>query len=168
MASNSLTNNDLADLSTPTKDFVRNFNLFMKNKLKSQKPQVNVTNVLTSNYENWTLGQRGKNKAKQTQLPKRKNATKHLFKKDLYKFRPFELFKNKAKQTQFDNCRRKTPMSAQNICQPPNALKIDGKINTLLTGDGFLGIITVFTPAEPTLIVYTYDNRMIFLAYRRL
>ena len=83
MASNSLTNNDLADLSTPTKDFVRNFNLFMKNKLKSQKPQVNVTNLLTSNYENWTLGERGKNKPKQTQTQNHQNQDNPLFSKGL-------------------------------------------------------------------------------------
>jgi len=36
----------------------------MQNKANFQKSQMNVNNVLTSNYENKTLGERGKNKPK--------------------------------------------------------------------------------------------------------
>jgi len=36
--------------------------LFMQNKPNFRKSQVNVNKVLTKYYENWTLGQRGKNK----------------------------------------------------------------------------------------------------------
>ncbi|MHC4546318.1 MAG: hypothetical protein ACYSYL_17695, partial [Planctomycetota bacterium] len=35
---------------------------FMQNKPNFQKSQMNVTKVLTRDYVNWTLGQRGKNK----------------------------------------------------------------------------------------------------------
>ncbi len=38
--------------------------LFMQNKAKSKKARMNVSAVLTKYYDNWTLGQRGKNKPK--------------------------------------------------------------------------------------------------------
>jgi len=45
--------------------------LFMQNKPKFQKARMNANTVVTKDYDNWTLGERGKNKAntnpKQTQ-----------------------------------------------------------------------------------------------------
>ena len=64
MVRNSLTSNDFTNFVPTTKDFVRNFNLFMQNKPKHQKSQVGLSGVLTSDYEKRTLGERGKNKPK--------------------------------------------------------------------------------------------------------
>ncbi len=79
-------------------------NLFMQNEPKSQKSQVNVTNVLTIIYENWTLGYCGKNEPKRTQNePKPKNAKMKLIpcsQRTYRNFRPFGLFKNEPKRTQ--------------------------------------------------------------------
>ncbi len=80
----------------------------MQNEPKFQKPQMNVSNVLTSNYENWTLGNRGKNKPKtnpiQSQFkPNPQNAKINLIhypKRTYNVFRYFALFKNEPKRTQ--------------------------------------------------------------------
>ena len=45
-----------------TKVYVRKNKLFMQNKANFQKSQMNVTNYITANYENMTLGGHGKNK----------------------------------------------------------------------------------------------------------
>ena len=44
---NSLTNKDLTYERSRTKDYVRNFTLFMQNEPKFQKPKMNLNNVLT-------------------------------------------------------------------------------------------------------------------------
>ncbi len=38
--------------------------LFMQNKAKFKKARMNVSSVITKDYDNWTLGERGKNKPK--------------------------------------------------------------------------------------------------------
>ena len=45
---------------TSTNSYVRNYKLFLQNEPKFRKSQVNVNNVLTTDYEKWTLGQLGK------------------------------------------------------------------------------------------------------------
>jgi len=47
-----------------TKAYVRNFTLFLQNEPKFRKSQMNLNNVLTTNYVKWTLGKGGKNEAK--------------------------------------------------------------------------------------------------------
>ena len=55
-----------------TKDYVRNYKLFMQNEPKFRKSQMNVTNLITKDYEKRTLGQLGKTNPKRTQTnPKR-------------------------------------------------------------------------------------------------
>jgi len=39
-------------------------NSFMQNKPNFQKAQMNASTVVTKDYDNWTLGERGKNKPK--------------------------------------------------------------------------------------------------------
>ena len=68
----------------------------MQNKAKLQKSQVDLSDVLTKDYEKRTLGERGKNKAKQTQPPKRQNGYIPLFKKDLYKFPHYSAYKKQS------------------------------------------------------------------------
>ncbi len=79
-------------------------NLFMQNEPKSQKSQVSLNALLTSNYGNWTLGECGKNEPKRTQNePKPQNAKIKLtpYQKTTYtSFRCFALFKNEPKRTQ--------------------------------------------------------------------
>ncbi len=44
----------------PTKDYVRNYKLFMQNEPNFQKSQMNVNSFITKDYENkhdWTLGE---------------------------------------------------------------------------------------------------------------
>ncbi len=48
-------------------------NLFMQNKANFQKSQMNVNNVLTSNYKNKTLRFSGKNKPKTNQIQSQPN-----------------------------------------------------------------------------------------------
>ena len=58
----------------------------MQNKPKVKIGKMNITSFITMAYENkydWTLGKRGKNKAKQTQFQSQKNAQvriSHYFK----------------------------------------------------------------------------------------
>jgi len=56
----------------------------MQNKANFRKSQMNVNNVLTKDYENETLGKRGKNKAKtnpiQTQFKANTNPIQSQFK----------------------------------------------------------------------------------------
>jgi len=47
-----------------TNSYVRKNNLFMQNKPKLRKSQMNVNKVLTKSYEKKTLSERGKNKPK--------------------------------------------------------------------------------------------------------
>ena len=47
-----------------TKDYVRNYKLFLQNEPKFRKSQMNVNNVLTKDYGNETLGKNGKNEPK--------------------------------------------------------------------------------------------------------
>jgi len=55
-----------------TKVYVRKNNLFMQNEPKFRKSQMNVTNLITKDYEKRTLGQVGKTNPKRTQTnPKR-------------------------------------------------------------------------------------------------
>jgi len=77
----------------------------MQNKANFQKSQMNVTSLITVDYENksnWTLG---KNKPNQTQFPKSTNECKLTYNKGLQKKRRFRSPKKqtqfKPKQTQF-------------------------------------------------------------------
>jgi len=45
----------------------------MQNEPKFQKAQMNASSVLTKNYDNWTLGERGKNEPKRTQYKPKMN-----------------------------------------------------------------------------------------------
>jgi len=47
-----------------TNSYVRKNNLFMQNKAKPRKSQMNVTKAITKDYEKKTLSERGKNKPK--------------------------------------------------------------------------------------------------------
>ena len=47
-----------------TKDYVRNYKLFLQNEPKFRKSQMNVNNVLTKDYGNETLGKNRKNEPK--------------------------------------------------------------------------------------------------------
>ena len=112
MQHNSLTNNHLPITSYHlpiyerfrTKVYVRNFKQIMQNEPKLQKPQMNVNNLLTRNYENRTLGERGKNEPKRTQNEPKVKIGKiepnALFKKGLYQFLPLRTYKNEPKRTQ--------------------------------------------------------------------
>ncbi len=81
-------------------------NLFMQSKPNFQNTQMNINNVLTTNYIKWTPGECGKkqsqNKAKQSQSQKSQNELKFIFNKALRKKNDdFRLMKTKPKQTQF-------------------------------------------------------------------
>ncbi len=134
MQHNSLTNNDLNtqyDIRNTqyepayrlsTKDFVRNFTLFMQNKPNFQKSQMNVNNVSIMSYVNWTLGYRGKNKPKtnpiQSQFKPNPQNTKiklsHYLKRTYSNFHYFKLFKNKPNQTQY---KPNPTIMEKNLCQ---------------------------------------------------
>ncbi len=82
------------------------FNLFMQNKAKLLNTQMNVNNVLTTNYIKWTPGERGKkqsqNKAKQSQIQKSQNERKFILHKLLCEKKDaLRQMKTKPKQTQF-------------------------------------------------------------------
>ena len=130
---NSLYIKDLTYERFRTKDYVRNFNLFMQNEPKLQQSQVNVNNVLTSNYENKTLGEHGKNEPKRTQNEPKVKIGKiepnPLLQKNLYKFPPLRTYKNEPKRTQIkpnskgqfpkqNSCRTKNPYSPLNLMRP--------------------------------------------------
>ncbi len=77
----------------------------MQNEPKFKKARTNITAVLTKDYDNWTLGQRGKNEPKtnpnRTQIQKAPNERKCCFKKELQRKMNNEgLRKTKPKQTQ--------------------------------------------------------------------
>ena len=79
---------------------------FMQNKANFRKSQMNVTAVLTKDYENksnWTLGE---NKPNQTQFPKSPNECKLIYNKGLQKKR---WFRSPKKQTQFKPNLETTP-----------------------------------------------------------
>ena len=52
---------------TSTKDYVRNYKPFFAKRTQIPKSQVNVNNVLSKEYEKWTLGGVGKTNPKRTQ-----------------------------------------------------------------------------------------------------
>ncbi len=102
----------------------------MQNKPKSQKSQVDVNNVLTSNYGNWTLGGRGKNKPKtnpiQSQFkPNLKNAKIKLTtcpKRTYINSHTFELFKNEPNSNPIKaNSTSIGEKSSVSLKKPPNA-----------------------------------------------
>ena len=66
-----------------TKDYVRNYKLFLQNEPKFRKSQVNVSIVITADYEKRTLGERGKNEPKRTQIQKGLNERNILHNKGL-------------------------------------------------------------------------------------
>jgi len=58
----------------------------MQNKPKVKIGKMNVTTYITMAYENisnWTLGKRGKNKAKQTQIQNRQNERNFFYNNEL-------------------------------------------------------------------------------------
>jgi len=57
--------------------------LFMQNKPKVRKSQMNVKYYITKDYENETLGERGKNKAKQSQSQNRQNELNFIYNNEL-------------------------------------------------------------------------------------
>ncbi len=80
----------------------------MQNEPNFRKSQMNVTKVLTKDYENkpnWTLGE---NEPKQTQFPKSTNECKLTYNKGLQKKRRF---RSPKKQTQFKANFRKAKMN---------------------------------------------------------
>ena len=99
-----------------TKDYVRNFTLFLQNEPKFRKSQMNLNNVLTTNYVKWTLGERGKNEAKtkpnEAKLKKAKMSLTLYITRDYEKKPRFKNNENEAKtnpkQTQFQT----QPLSA--------------------------------------------------------
>ncbi len=76
----------------------------MQNEPKLQKSQATVTTALTKIYENWTLGECGKNEPKRTQNePNSKNPKIkliHYLKRTYNIFRYFSPIKNEPKRTQ--------------------------------------------------------------------
>ncbi len=71
----SLFTNDLRS----TKDYVRNYILFLQNEPKFRKSQMNVTSLITADYEIETLSGRGKNEPKTNpNEPKFKKAKKNV------------------------------------------------------------------------------------------
>ncbi len=104
LAHNSLSSNDLTNLRQPTKDFVRNFHLFMQNEPKLRKPEMTINYCTQRTYKVPHLLEPLKNEPKRTQNePKLKNAKMiifHYLKRTYNNFRYFELFKNEPKRTQ--------------------------------------------------------------------
>ena len=101
---NSLTNNDLTNLRQPTKDYVRNFNLFMQNEPKLYNPQTFLSPCSQSTYNNFFPSNLAKNEPKRTQNEPKVKIGKiepnPLFKKGLYQFLPLSTYKNEPKRTQ--------------------------------------------------------------------
>jgi len=54
--------------------------LIMQNKPNSQKAQMNASIVLTKDYDNWTLGERGKNKANTNPIQSQSNPIQSQYK----------------------------------------------------------------------------------------
>jgi len=55
----------------------------MQNKPKVRKSQMNVKYYITKDYENETLSERGKNKAKQSQSQNRQNELNFIYNNEL-------------------------------------------------------------------------------------
>jgi len=77
----------------------------MQNEPKFKKARMNVTSDKTKDYDNWTLGERGKNEPKtnpkRTQMQKTKNERKYCFNKELQRKMNNEgLCKTNPKRTQ--------------------------------------------------------------------
>ena len=104
----SLYTNDLTYERIRTKDYVRNFNLFMQNKPNFQKPKITINYCTKRTYKDFLYSEHPKNKPKtnpiQSQFkPNLKNAKIKLIpylKMGYSNFRCFEPFKNKPKRTQ--------------------------------------------------------------------
>ncbi len=127
MRCNSLANNDLTHSRQSTKDFVRNFNLFMQNEPKFQKPKIAINYCPQRTYTDFAFSKLLENEPKRTQNePKLKNAKIkliHYLKRIYNNFPYFELFKNEPKRTQTNPKRtqfqRPRPScSAIEICRP--------------------------------------------------
>ena len=98
------TRTELRVTNQSTKDFVRNFNLFMQNEPKFQKPKITINYCPQRTYKDFAFSKLLENEPKRTQNePKLKNPKINLFhylKRTYNIFRDFALSKNKPKQTQ--------------------------------------------------------------------
>ena len=92
-------------LSTTVEDSLQISPVFMQNKANFRKSQMNVTKVLTKDYEKKKLGEHGKNEPKTNPIkPNLLNAQMNVNKvltRDYEKYRVFGSRQNKPNQSQF-------------------------------------------------------------------
>ena len=130
---NSLTNKDLIYERFRTKDYVRNFNLFMQNEPKLYNPTTIISSCSKRTYNNFCFSDLPKNEPKRTQNEPKVKIGKiepnPLLQKNLYKFPPLRTYKNEPKRTQIkpnskgqfpkqNSCRTKNPYSPLNLMRP--------------------------------------------------
>ena len=104
MQCNSLYTKDIFYERLRTKDYVRNFNLFMQNEPKYYNPCIILTARPERTYNNFRPSDFPKNEPKRTQNEPKVKIGKiepnPLFKKVLYQFLPLRTYKNEPKRTQ--------------------------------------------------------------------
>ncbi|GAI37054.1 unnamed protein product, partial [marine sediment metagenome] len=96
--------------------------LFMQNKANFQKSQMNVNKAITRDYENETLGKRGKNKPNTNPIQSQTNPISEKAKMNVtsiitkgYENKP--RFRAKAKQTQYKPNQTQPVVSLSNLFQ---------------------------------------------------
>ena len=97
-------NNDLTYERFRTKDYVRNFNLFMQNEPKFYNPYIILTTYPERTYNSFGFSDFPKNEPKRTKNEPKvkigKIAPNPLSKNDLQEFPPLRTYKNEPKRTQ--------------------------------------------------------------------